>query len=365
MTDAQKWLALALLVAGGWLLYLLAPILTPFMVAALLAYLADPLVDRIELRGLPRTGAVVVVFSGLLIIILLLVLLLIPILDHQIRALAGQLPAYIDWVSGSLAPIVAERLGVEVDGAALETLKQSIREHWRQAGGIAAGMVSSISRSGLMLAGWMANLVLIPVVTFYLLRDWDRLMEGIRELLPRSREDTVVGLARESDEVLAGFLRGQFLVMLALGIVYAVGLWLVGLDLAFLIGLIAGLVSFVPYLGFILGVVLAGAAVVVQTGEALSLLPVIVVFMVGQMLEGMVLTPWLVGDRIGLHPVAVIFAVLAGGQLFGLLGVLLALPVAAVLAVFVRHAHQRYLESRLYREAGEEEAPAEGASGAG
>ncbi len=365
MTDAQKWLALALVAVGGWLLYLLAPILTPFMVAGLLAYLADPLVDQMENRGLPRTGAVVVVFSGLVALLLMLALLLIPVLDHQIRALVGQVPVYIDWISRALVPVVAEHLDLEPDGSVLEALKDSVREHWQQAGGITAGVVSSVTRSGLALAGWVANLALMPVVTFYLLRDWDRLVEGIRELLPRSREDTVVALARESDEVLAGFLRGQFLVMLALGLVYATGLWLAGLDLAFLIGLIAGLVSFVPYLGFILGVVLAGVAVVVQTGEAFSLLPVVGVFLAGQILESVVLTPWLVGDRIGLHPVAVIFAVLAGGQLFGFLGVLLALPAAAVLAVLVRHAHHRYLESHLYRRTGPERAPQTGPADGG
>ncbi|HKL77823.1 MAG TPA: AI-2E family transporter [Gammaproteobacteria bacterium] len=350
MTDAQKWLALALVAGGGWLLYLLAPILTPFMIAALLAYLGDPVVDRIEARDVPRSLAVTIVFVGIVILLLLLVLLLIPALDSQVRALVRALPSYIDWVAGTLVPMVAQWLGVEADRSALEGLKESVREHWRQAGGIAAGAVGYVSRSGMALVGWAANMVLIPVVTFYLLRDWDRLVEGVRELLPRAKEPTIVELTRESDEVLSGFLRGQFMVMISLGAVYSLGLWLVGLDLAFLVGLIAGLVSFVPYLGFILGVVLAGVAMFMQTGAVLDLLPVVGVFAAGQVLESMLFTPLLVGDRIGLHPVAVIFAVLAGGKLFGFLGVLLGLPAAAVIAVFIRHAHQRYLESELYRE---------------
>jgi predicted PurR-regulated permease PerM len=350
VTDAQKWLALALVVGGGWLLYLLAPILTPFMIAALLAYLGDPLADRIEARGVPRSLSVAIVFVGLVVGLLLLVVLLIPALDHQVRALVRNFPSYVDWLEQTLVPLVVQWLGVEADWSALESLKDSVREHWRQAGGIAAGIASYVSRSGLALVGWAANVVLIPVVTFYLLRDWDRLMEGIRELLPRDKEATIVELARESDEVLAGFLRGQFLVMLSLGAVYALGLWLAGLDLAFLVGLVAGLVSFVPYLGFILGVLLAGVAMLVQTGSVLDLVPVVGVFAVGQVLESVLFTPLLVGDRIGLHPVAVIFAVLAGGKLFGFLGVLLGLPAAAVIAVFVRHAHQRYLESDLYRQ---------------
>jgi len=355
LSDAQKWLALALAVGGAWFIYLLAPILVPFMVAALLAYLGDPLVDRLEERGMSRTLGVSVVFAGLLLLFLALILLLIPLLDAQIRTLVDRVPAYFAWLENAVLPWLAAHLNLDPDMSALDALRDSIRDHWRRAGGIAARVVQSVSSSGLVLVGWAANLVLIPVVTFYLLRDWDRLMAGIRGLLPRAWEPTVVQLTRESDEVLAGFLRGQLLVMLALGVIYAGGLWLAGLELAFLVGLVAGLVSFVPYLGFILGVVLATAAMLVQTGgDLMALLPVLGVFLVGQVIETTFLTPLLVGDRIGLHPVAVIFAVLAGGQLFGFLGVLLGLPVAAVLAVLVRHAHQHYLASDLYRDTGEE-----------
>lgn len=170
----------------------------------------------------------------------------------------------------------------------------------------------------------------------------------IREMLPRAMEPTVVRLAGECDEVLGAFLRGQLMVMLALGAVYSTGLWLIGLDVALIIGMAAGLLSFVPYLGFAIGLLAASIAAIVQYQDIMHFLMVLAVFGVGQMLEGMVLTPWLVGDRIGLHPVAVIFAVMAGGQLFGFFGILLALPVAAVVMVLLRHAHGRYLQSRLY-----------------
>ncbi len=349
MSDAQKALALALLITGGWLLYLLTPILMPFLTAALLAYLGDPVVDRIEALKVPRGAAVGVVFLGLFLLVGGLLFLLIPLMDSQIRILTTQFPEYIDRVQQIMMPWLREELGLPSDGSALEALKESVRTHWQQAGSLATTLVSRISQSGLALLGWLANLVLIPVVTYYLLRDWDWLLEEIRGLLPRSQEETVVQLAQESNEVLAGFLRGQLMVMLALGGIYATGLWLVGLDLAFLIGGVAGLVNFVPYLGFILGLLLAEIAMAVQTGQPLALVMVFAVFMVGQVLEGTILTPLLVGDRIGLHPVVVIFAVLAGGQLFGFVGILLALPTAAVLAVFVRHAHQRYLDSHFYR----------------
>lgn len=350
LSDAQKALLLLGTVAAGWLVYLLAPVLSPFLVAALLAYLGDPLVDRLEIAGLSRTTAVAAVFLLLLLALLALILLLIPLLDSQLRNLLHNLPGYLDWLQRRGLPQLSQWLGLEERRFDLTGLKEALRAHWQQAGGVAAALAASATRSGMAVVAWLANLVLIPVVTFYLLRDWDVLVARIGELIPRAYAGTAVGLARESDEVLGAFLRGQLLVMLALGVVYAVGLWLVGVQFAFLIGLLAGLVSFVPYLGFILGLAAAGAAVLLQTQDPLYLLPVLAVFGVGQVLESSVLTPWLVGDRIGLHPVAVIFAVLAGGQLFGFVGVLLGLPVAAVLAVLLRHAHQRYLESGLYGE---------------
>jgi len=212
-----------------------------------------------------------------------------------------------------------------------------------------------------VVLSWLMNLLLIPVVTFYLLRDWDTMVRQINDLLPRRYAPAAARLATEADEVLSAFLRGQFTVMLALGAIYSVGLWLVDLDLALLIGLFAGLVSFIPYMGATVGVVSASVAAIAQFGDLWSVVPVLIVFAVGQTLEGTVLTPKLVGDRIGLHPVAVIFAVLAGGQLFGFLGVLLALPVASVAMVLMRHVHDRYLDSQLYgvREAPRQDGPAQ------
>jgi predicted PurR-regulated permease PerM len=196
--------------------------------------------------------------------------------------------------------------------------------------------------------------VLIPVLAFFFLRDWDVMVERVAALVPRDHLDTVSRLARESSEMLGGFLRGQFLVMLILGAMYGIGLWIVGLDLGLLIGIIAGLFTFVPYLGPTSGIVLGVIAALVQFGDWKHVLGVLIVFGIGQVIESYWLTPKLVGNRIGLHPVAVIFAVLAGGQLFGFLGMLLALPVAAIANVLLRYAHERYTQSRLY--AGEHQA---------
>jgi predicted PurR-regulated permease PerM len=188
----------------------------------------------------------------------------------------------------------------------------------------------------------------VPVVTFYLLRDWDLLVAKIHDLLPRRIEPVVNTLARESDEVIGAFLRGQVIVMVALGVLYSTGLAVIGLEFSLLIGMLAGLVSFVPYLGLITGILVASIAALLQFHSLLSLIPVFIVFGIGQLISDFLLTPKLVGDRIGLHPVAVLFAVLAGGHLFGFLGILLALPVAAVIAVLLRHAQDEYLKSVFY-----------------
>jgi predicted PurR-regulated permease PerM len=207
-----------------------------------------------------------------------------------------------------------------------------------------------VSRSGFAIVGWVLNLVIIPVAAFYLLRDWNIVVDRIHALIPRSVEPVVVRLARESDETLGGFLRGQLSVMIVLGVIYGVGLWAAGISVGPLIGMIAGLISFVPYLGAIVGVAMGIIAALVQYQDWFHVGLVLAVFAVGQTLEGYVLVPKLVGDKIGLHPVAVMFAILAGGELFGFVGVLLALPIAAVAMVLLRYAYERYTQSEMYQD---------------
>jgi len=348
MMEVWRSWGLAWLVLGLALLYWLAPVLTPFMAAAALAYMGDPLVDRLEAWRLPRTLGVVLVFVVLTSLGITLMLILIPMLERQIHVMVTKLPGYIDWLTHKGLPAISSFLGVETPVVDMVQIKQALQQHWQSAGGLATQLLGSVTQYSVTLFATLANLVLIPVVAFYLLRDWDVLVARVHVLLPRRLEKKIVLVAKESDQVLGAFLRGQMLVMLALAIIYSLGLKLVGLDLAFLIGLLAGLVSFVPYLGFIVGIVVASLAALMQFHELMPLLYVALVFGIGQMLEGMVLTPLLVGDRIGLHPVAVMFAVLAGGQLFGFLGVLLALPVAAVIAVILRHVHEWYTTHPAY-----------------
>src|SRR3569832_749747 len=261
MTDAQKWLVLVGAVAVAVLLYLLGPVLTPFLIGAGLAYLCDPWADRLE-------------------------------------AIA-KLPEYFDWLQTQALPWIQQTLSLPEFTLDLASIKKALADHWQQVGGVAAGLLGSVTSSGLAIVAWLANVVLIPLVMFYLLRDWDVMIAHISDLIPRRHAPLVKRLARDCDSVLSGFLRGQLSVMLALGSVYTVGLYLVGFDLVLLIGGFAGLVSFVPYLGCIMGSVFATIAVLMQYHDVFHLLLVFLVFGIGQTLESFVFTPWLVGGAKG------------------------------------------------------------------
>ena len=343
-----RWQWLILIGIVGFVIWLLAPVLMPFVIAALFAYLGDPLVDRLEKR-MTRTLAVCLVFLVMVIVVVAILVVLVPFIERQIGNFLAQLPTWILWFQTTAAPWLEAHLGVSTDVLDTQQLIGMLQEHWKEAGGFATTVLGKVSRSGLTVVGWVLNVVLIPVVAFYLLRDWDIMVDRVHALVPRSIEPVVARLAHESDVVLGAFLRGQLSVMVVLGVLYGVGLWLVGLSVGPLIGMIAGLISFVPYLGAITGVIMAVIAALVQYQDLTHVALVLIVFAIGQTLEGYVLVPRLVGEKIGLHPVAVIFAVLAGGELFGFLGVLLALPVASVVMVLLRYAYERYRASELYR----------------
>jgi predicted PurR-regulated permease PerM len=348
---SRRWQLLLIIVVIGWLLWLLSPVLMPFAVAGMLAYLGDPLADRLERLGLSRTIAVTIVFVVILLVAVGALLLLIPLISRQIDNLVQNLPTYGAWIHNIALPWLEAKLHLDPRMFDTDRLMAAIKENIGSIGTV----LGRISRSGFGVVMWLTNLVLIPVVAFYLLRDWDRMVAYIDRMLPRSIEPTIAYLASESDKVLGAFVRGQLLVMLALGIFYGAALSILGLSVGPLIGMVAGLLSFVPYLGFMVGFGSALIAVMVQYGDWTHLLIVVGIFVVGQLLEGYALVPKLVGDKIGLHPVAVIFAVLAGGYLFGFLGVLLALPAASVIVVLLRYLTERYQLSELYTEAGPED----------
>lgn len=350
--EGRLWFWLAFVLVASWLLYLLGPILTPFIVSAALAYLGDPLVDRIEILfpGISRTVAVTIVFVVLFLGLLLLALFWLPKLIQQSDAMIANIPVFLDWLQLKALPWLQLHLGLDADVFDVQRLRATLTAHLDRISDFASMLLASIGKSSVTVIGWLAQLVLIPVVTFYLLRDWDVLVARIRELLPRRAEPVVSRLAREVDDVLGAFLLGQLMVMLLLAAIYSTGLFIVGLNFALVIGVLAGLLSFVPYLGLIIGVSVACITALIQFQDSLHLVGVLLVFGAGQMIESTVLTPLLVGDRIGLHPVAVIFAVLAGGHLFGFLGILLALPMAAIIMVLLRHTRDEYFKSVLYDE---------------
>lgn len=326
----------------GWVFYLLAPVLTPFVASALLAYVGDPLADRLQKYKMPRTLAVVTVFLLTFIVIALLLLLVGPLIAAQIGALFDALPEIARQVELVWLPTILGWLDIEA-GQDIG-IGPFLASYGEMFGSWSGKVLTSVSSTGGALAAAVLSLFLIPIITFYLLRDWDSIMLHLGALVPESQRDTVFKLAHESDEMLGAFLRGQILVMLSLAVIYSVGLSITGVQFAIAIGVVSGLVSFVPYLGLVFGIAIAGLTVVLEPAPLWPLIGVVLTFTIGQAIEGTVLTPKLVGDRIGLHPVLVIFAIAAGGQLFGFFGILLALPAAAVLSVIIRFAFDRYLK---------------------
>jgi predicted PurR-regulated permease PerM len=341
------WVAGAVLVFAA-LLHWLGPVLTPFLVAAILAYFGSPAVSWAQRRRIPRTLGTLLVMLVILAILLGLMFVLIPLIQSEITQAVRRLPQLVAQLNARVAPWLRDTLGVELQ-LDLATVKQLVSENIESAETLSLKVLSSIKTGGTVVLGILINLALIPVVMFYLLRDWNRIVERVDDLLPRRWLPRVRKIAHEIDKVLAEFLRGQLSVMGVLAVYYSVGLSLAGLQFALPIGILTGLLVFIPYVGFGLGLILGMLAALLQWSGLPGFLAVVAVYGVGQLLENYVLVPWLVGDRIGLHPLAVIFALLAFGELFGFAGVLLALPVSAALLVGLRHLRAAYLATDLYR----------------
>ena len=338
---------LILLVITLICVYLLRSVLLPFVAGMAVAYLLDPVCDRLETWKLSRTWAtsIVTVFFGLICILVLL--LVIPAVVSQIATLIERAPDYLAAVQRELSAMV-EMLRDRLDPGTQQKLKSVIGGSADKIFAWTTDVLGGIISGGVAFFNFVALLVITPVVAFYLLRDWDRMVAKADDWLPRKHQETVRRLAREVDETLAGFLRGQGMVCLSLAAFYAIGLTLAGLDFGLVVGLIAGFLSFIPYVGSMVGLVLSVGLALAQFDNLLSVGIVAIVFFVGQALEGNVLTPKLVGEKVGLHPVWVMFALLAGGALFGFVGVLLAVPVAAIVGVGVRFALSQYRMSPYY-----------------
>lgn len=360
--DRRVWSWLLIAAAIGGVLYFLAPVLTPFALSALFAYLGNPLVERLAAKRMSRGSAVAIVFLLMTLAVALLLAIIIPALIDQARSVPGYIDALHDWYDRVAAPWLKGEFNFTLTALDPGRAFASLRTHLDDIGRFMPKLLGGLTTSGAAVMAWVANLLLIPLITFYLMRDWTQMIGRVRALIPRPLEPTVTQLARESDLVLGSFLRGQTSVVVALAAIYAIGLSLGGLKFGMLIGIIAGLCSFVPYLGPVVGIGGGLVSAIVTGGDIwMNVALVIAVFSIGQVIESFFLTPKLVGESIGLHPVAVIFAVLAGGQLFGFFGVLLALPVAAVILVGLRHTRERYLASDIY---GAERAPSDAAGAA-
>ena len=344
--QATLWIAAGLAILA--LFYALSPILTPFLLAGILAYICNPVADRITGWGLPRMLAVVLVMLALAALVAGLVLIILPLLYEEAAVLSARAPEALKLANTKLAPWLQDHFGLRLrfDSATLQKLAAG---NWDSVQAILERVYSSLKIGGVALVGLVVNLMLAPVVMFYLLLDWHGMLARMGSVIPRPWHAKLISMANDIDGVLSQYLRGQILVMALLAAYYCVALWLAGIPSALSIGVVTGLLVFIPYLGFTTGLILALLVATLQFAGWGPIVAVLIVYGIGQVLESFVLTPFLVGERIGLHPLAVIFALMAFGQLFGFFGILAALPASAALLVGLREVRALYLASRFYR----------------
>lgn len=334
-----------------WILYLLKPVVIPFVGAFFIAYLFNPLVAK-QAKFIPRWLAIGNVLIGIGVIVTWAVWFLVPLVWKQLMYARDSIPKGIHWINHTFLPWVSSTFNVERMEIDSEQMSKVVMDYVQTNYSVDSiqAMILPLLQSGLNFIQIGGTVVLMPIIAFYFLLDWDRMLLKLKNLIPRPYEEKTLTIVNECHNVLGAFVKGQFLVMVLLGIIYAVGLELVGLEVGLIIGMIAGLASIIPYLGFGVGIIAAVVATFFQFGLDWTHLALVgLVFLVGQVVEGYVLQPFLLGDKIGLSPVAVVFAVLAGAQLGGFLGMLIALPVAAVIVVLLRHLHHSYEQSRFYQ----------------
>ncbi|MBP6499804.1 MAG: AI-2E family transporter [Thauera sp.] len=353
------WTAAGLAIVA--LFWLLGPILTPFVVAAVFAYICDPAVNWMVARRVPRALAVLLVIIALGLVLVALALILVPMVYREAVLLIRRLPELVEMFNAQVAPILQARLGIELQLDAAQ-FRELIAANWNNAQDIVPIVLGHLKTGGMALLGFVANLFLIPMVMFYLLQEWPRILDALERIVPRPWLARTMRILNDIDSVMSEFLRGQLSVMMLLAVFYSVGLWFAGLNFALPVGVLTGLLVFIPYVGFGGGLILAILAALLQAEGWPPLVGVAVVYGLGQLVESFLLTPYLVGERIGLHPLAVIFALMAFGQLFGFVGVLVALPVSAALLVGLREVLGAWLASPVYL--GDQRPPRDEAPGA-
>lgn len=344
--QALPWLAL--LAGAASVLWLLSPILLPFALGAVLAYLSNPLVEALEKRKIPRTWGALLVIALQALILILLVLLIVPLVWREGSLLISRLPAILDLLQEKAVPWVNSSFGVSLQMDA-SIVRSWLTENWDSTSTVLRNLASKAGTGGAQALGWFVNLLLVPVVVFYLLAAWPVFINRIERLIPRPWHDSSMRVIREIDCVLGEFVRGQLAVMLALAVFYSIGLWIAGISFWAPVGIVTGLLVVIPYVGYGLGLVLALLVATLQFAGWPPIVGVLIVYGVGQLVESFLLTPFLVGERIGLHPLAAIFALMAFGQLFGFTGILVALPVCAALVVGLRELRSEYYASEFYQ----------------
>ena len=348
--DRARQIRFWLLALLGFLLviYLLRSMLLPFVAGMAVAYFLDPVCDRLQRLGCSRVWATTIVSICFVLVLALAILLILPTLQNQVLSFVQRVPGYLDRLVNRVLPEL-QHLGARLGIANLADLRSEASGQIGAIVGWVGGVIAGVVTSSVALANLLSLLFITPVVAFYLLRDWDRLRNQTNSLLPQRHAETIRQQLTLVDRTLAGFVRGQATVCLVLAAYYGIGLTVIGVDFGLVVGIGIGLISFIPYLGSITGFVVSVGIALAQFDSLLPVGLVVGLFALGQFLEGYVLTPRLVGDRVGLHPVWVIFALLAGGSLFGFVGLLLAVPAAAVIGVLTRFAVLRYRDSRYYR----------------
>jgi predicted PurR-regulated permease PerM len=350
LLERQTLVWIALIGAIGVLLWLLAPVLTPFLLAAILGYILNPGVDRLAKHRVPRWLGASLMLLLLLGFVTFLVVIIVPVLQKEFLQAQEKLPDLLARMQIGLAPRLSSWFGVDVEFNA-QVVRDFIAEHFAIES-VAKSALAYLRIGGAAALSWAATTFLALIVLFYLLIDWHTVWSRLDGLIPRGLHARMATMAGEIDQVLSKFLRGQLLVMLVLAVYYSAALAIARFEIALPVGILTGLLVFIPYAGFATGLVLALLAALLQFGNLYGFVAVAVIYGVGQVLETVILVPRLVGESIGLHPIAVIFALLAFGELFGFFGILLALPVSAVIVVALKHAQRRYVESDFYRGGG-------------
>ncbi len=330
-----------------FLVYTLKPVLLPFVAGILIGYLFDPLASRFEKLGLNRAASTFLVILSILIILVPAVIMLFSVIDNQVIHLLNSAPDYIASTAKKIDPFLAD-IQEKFPNLNVEKLKEYLRSNAANGLKLVVSLLKNIITGGFAFFSLLSLLLITPIVSFYMLRDWKSFVKKVDNLLPRNNKKDIREIARQIDKTIAGFIRGQLSVCVILGTYYSLGLHFVGLELGLLIGFIAGIISFIPYVGSITGFVISLAMAFAQFGDYTHIIYVVLVFATGQFMEGNFLTPKLVGDSIGLHPVWVLFALLSGGVLLGFLGLMIAVPLAGIIGVLARYNIEKYKKSSLY-----------------